>query len=318
MAGELLAVLRTFDDAGIMPVPFKGPVLAQTLYGDAGLREFGDLDLLIATADVAHAKRLLVSREYTLDPAVRGDLRSYVLGLPPERAAAYLRSRSEHHFMRSSDNMTVDLHLALADSYIRFPLSFDELRRRSEWIPLGDSSVRHFAPEDTLLVLALNGAKDGWERLQRTCDVAALLQARPELDWRSTFVRARRLGGLRLLRVSLLLARDVLSAPLPRGVSCDLNADGAARVLARDVAVRLFVERERAPLLTWDYARSYVRTRERLRDRLWFFLDLALRPTVADWRGMPLSSRMSWLYYVTRPLRLAFTYGSVRRARGPR
>jgi hypothetical protein len=230
-----------------------------------------------------------------------------VLRLTGAREAAYLRSRSEHHFVRASDSMTVDLHLALADSYIRFPLTFDDLLRRSQWVSFQDTRVRSLSPEDIVLMLCLNGAKDGWERLQRTCDVAALLRTCPELDYRSVVMRAKKLGAVRLLRVSLLLARDLVGAEFPTFVNEDMEGDAAVHALARQVQVHLWSPRKRRPVLSWAYARSYVRTRERLRDRLWFYLDLAFRPGVADWCILPLPAALAWLYYLIRPARLAYT-----------
>ncbi len=48
MTGELLRVLDALQNEGIKAVPLKGPVLAQTVYGDIALWQFGDLDILVA------------------------------------------------------------------------------------------------------------------------------------------------------------------------------------------------------------------------------------------------------------------------------
>jgi Uncharacterised nucleotidyltransferase len=40
-----------FADEGVNVIPSKGPTLAALAYGDLGLREFDDLDLLIARPD---------------------------------------------------------------------------------------------------------------------------------------------------------------------------------------------------------------------------------------------------------------------------
>jgi putative nucleotidyltransferase-like protein len=51
VTGELVILLRLFVKHGVNVIPFKGPTLAALAYGDLGLREFGDLDLLIARPD---------------------------------------------------------------------------------------------------------------------------------------------------------------------------------------------------------------------------------------------------------------------------
>jgi hypothetical protein len=315
MTRELLALLDVFQRAGVSALPFKGPVLAWSVYGDISLRQFSDLDVLIRACDVEHAKNLLVDRGYRLDPPLNARQRMYLRGLTGQRENTYLRSRSEHHFVRATDNVTVDLHLALADPYIRFSMSARNLLRRSEEVKLQDVPVRTLSSEDTLLMLCLNGAKDGWARLQRTCDVAAVLQARPAIDHNLVLARAREVGAARMLRVSLLLARDLTAAHLPEPLERDLAGDAAARSIAQQVCLHLFDRREHRPELSLAYARSYVRTRERIRDRLWFYLHLALTPGVSDWSVVSLPSSLSVLYYLMRPLRLVWDYSISNRLR---
>src|SRR5262249_7546795 len=64
LSTELLKLLEMFATNGIRAVPFKGPLLAVLAYGSISLREFSDLDILIAKEDVAHAKELLSACAY--------------------------------------------------------------------------------------------------------------------------------------------------------------------------------------------------------------------------------------------------------------
>jgi Uncharacterised nucleotidyltransferase len=61
---ELLRILSHLESAGITALPYKGPVLAQTLYGEVTHRQFGDLDVLILPADVPKAKAALLELGY--------------------------------------------------------------------------------------------------------------------------------------------------------------------------------------------------------------------------------------------------------------
>ncbi|GAG91885.1 unnamed protein product, partial [marine sediment metagenome] len=47
LTGKLLRLLELLKDNGILAVPFKGPVLAESVYGDLSLRQFADLDILV-------------------------------------------------------------------------------------------------------------------------------------------------------------------------------------------------------------------------------------------------------------------------------
>src|SRR5882672_7117760 len=45
---ELARIMQRFERRQLRAVPYKGPVLAQSLYRDLGLRSFSDLDFLIS------------------------------------------------------------------------------------------------------------------------------------------------------------------------------------------------------------------------------------------------------------------------------
>src|ERR1039458_6188539 len=71
---ELARIMRHFERRQLRAVPYKGPVLAQSLYRDLGLRSFSDLDFLISSVDFERAKQALAEIGYRpsadLTPAV--------------------------------------------------------------------------------------------------------------------------------------------------------------------------------------------------------------------------------------------------------
>ena len=52
LSGELLELLKLLEGEGIPAIPFKGPVLADFVYGNLALRSIWDLDLLVHKHDV--------------------------------------------------------------------------------------------------------------------------------------------------------------------------------------------------------------------------------------------------------------------------
>src|SRR5690349_21560419 len=64
LSRELARVASALDDRGIACIPFKGPTLSLAAYGDAGVREFGDLDVLVRSRDVEAALRALEALGY--------------------------------------------------------------------------------------------------------------------------------------------------------------------------------------------------------------------------------------------------------------
>lgn len=81
LAAELLRLLRSFGDRQVPVVTFKGPLLAEAVYGDLSFREFRDLDLLIRAHDLTKAEDSLVACGYTAQFRDR-DYRTAFLELP--------------------------------------------------------------------------------------------------------------------------------------------------------------------------------------------------------------------------------------------
>ena len=56
--GKLVSILKLLQDNHIPAIPFKGPVLAEMVYGDVALRQFGDLDILVDKENALDAIRI--------------------------------------------------------------------------------------------------------------------------------------------------------------------------------------------------------------------------------------------------------------------
>jgi hypothetical protein len=52
---ELIRILNCLESHGIAAIPFKGPTLAESVYGNLALREFSDLDILVRQSDFPRA-----------------------------------------------------------------------------------------------------------------------------------------------------------------------------------------------------------------------------------------------------------------------
>ena len=60
---ELVRIMQHFERRQLRAVPYKGAVLAQSLYRDLGLRSFSDLDFLISVRDFERAKHALAETQ---------------------------------------------------------------------------------------------------------------------------------------------------------------------------------------------------------------------------------------------------------------
>jgi Uncharacterised nucleotidyltransferase len=304
MMGELLKLLRAFEERGITAVPYKGPVLAACIYGNLALREFIDIDILVRKQDIIRVRMLLTSLGY----------RQEVL-LNQSQEAAFLRSQQEYVFSRNGGSI-IEIHWAVTPRNYSFPLDPEDLWERLQEVRLGGDIVPTLSPEDLLLFLCVHGSKHFWHRLAWIGDVAELIRAQKGMDWERLVGRAESLGSRRMLLLGLFLANDLLAARLPETILQMVRADLKVEALARQVQGWLFEEVDSPPGILArgqiDGSRFHpfrIRMRERWRDKVRYCAYTALVPSVEDWQYLPLPKPLYPLYYVVRPFRLVGSYG---------
>ena len=177
LATELLSLLDLFNANGISVMPHKGPALACQVYGELRLRSFRDLDLLVRRLDVPKVRQLLAESGY--QPKLK---------MTASKERAILRSECDEVFTGAGGRI-LEVHWAITPPFFSFHLETEDLFSRSTRIELLGKSVLAPSPEDLLLILSVNGAKDMWNRLEFICRVAELLSRNPEILWPTIFSR---------------------------------------------------------------------------------------------------------------------------------
>lgn len=295
LTAELCDVLESFEKSGIRAVPYKGPSLAASVYGDVAFRQFSDLDIFIHVEDVAKASGLLRLRGFKKERE-----------LTSTQETAFLKIECEHMFIRAAGQIYLDLHWGFAPAYFPFKLDAESMWERLISIPLGKTHALSFAPEDLLLILCVNAGKEFWKQLGGLCDVAELTRAYPNLDWEKITRRANGAHTRRVLFVSLLLARDLLGATIPEQIMQTIESERAMQPLASKVKRLLFHPKEEAAAVSQYLIPA--KALDNLPDRAKFHWRLASTPTPEDWTFINLPERFRFLYYLTRPVRLAKKY----------
>ncbi|MEG3436902.1 nucleotidyltransferase family protein [Pannus brasiliensis CCIBt3594] len=299
---ELLKILKLFESHGMLAIPFKGPVLATSVYGNLALRQFGDLDLLVNPRDILTAKKLLLSRGYHQQQDIGW----------------------ECHFVDREGRINVDLHRAIVPDHFNLRLEFD----RSRLVPLfiEDARVWTIPPEELLLLLAVQLGKDccHWKvRLIQLCDSAELIRAYPKLDWARVRDRAIESGCERMLSLNLSLIHQLFGTSLPETVLETIKADPAIESLAHHIHSRLWQEPDELPdepslwSFFWSYNhRFYWQMRERPRDRWIYCLHwlkvctrAAFLPNEVDDRRFRFPKTLSFLSYPLHLARLLLKHG---------
>jgi hypothetical protein len=290
-ASELVRIADQFEKNHLRAIPYKGPVLAESAYGDLALRNFGDLDILIAPVDFERAKLALAELGYRpskeMSPAV-------------ERF--WLRNGYECAFDGADGKYLVELQWGLLPHFYAVDLRVEELLARSGRTALGGHDMPSLSAEDSLLVLSLHAAKHLWMRLIWICDIAETMRAQV-VDWQVVHARARTLGVVRMLGVSFCLVRTLLGVPLPGPAQEIADGDSKVRNLGEQFAARL------ARSATYDfesteYFRWILKLRERRRDRVRYLWRLMWTPGEGDIAAVRLPEALFSLYRGVRVLRL--------------
>ena len=309
LTAELLKLLDLFAAHGINAIPFKGPVLAASVYKDLSLRPFSDVDVLVNREDLPKAGGLLASlgyRQPTADNGVASERD------PDPEDVAYFEPKF-YFFVHQDQGKRVDLQWRVTDRYFSF--SLEGGRGRLVPVMVAGRSVLTFAPMDLLLILCAHGAKHQWQEIKWICDVAELLRTEKEkIDWRKLQQEASRQGVRRMLNLGLFLAHDLLGAELPVEVSKTVERDFRGGSVVSRIVSKLFTE-STEPFGDFELVIFYLRTMDRWQDRVRFcfsYLSQWLRhvatPTSKDRELVPLPAPLSFLYCFFRPLRLTFRY----------
>lgn len=291
-ANELGRIMEYLDGNHLLAVPYKGPVLSESAYGDLALRSFSDLDFLISPADFERTKQAL--KELGYRPAEE---------LSPAVERFWLRKGYERSFDGPAGKNLLELQWGVLPYFYAVDLGIDDLLARSGRTSMGGREVSCLSPEDSLLVLCLHAGKHLWMRLIWICDLAESLRTQT-IDYPLVLLRAQSLGIRRITGVSFWLVQHLLGAEVPQAALRLIASDPQIPVLGQQFAARL-ARSATYDLESSEYFRHILRLRERRRDRWRYLWRLVWTPGTGDLATMQLPHALFPLYRVVRLARLA-------------
>lgn len=198
-----LAAFRELSEAaaaqGLTVVALKGIHLATSVYPGAGLREMGDLDVLVSAAELDAVAAVVRQLGYTED--LSGGVAHH--HLPP-----MVRGR-----------VVVEIHWQLFQDDLGHAVAAGQLLARA--VPSHMSpSARTLSPEDLLLHICIHAAGHHVldTGLRPLCDVQAILLRHGDtLDWNAVVERAHSWNVTRSVALVIALAHRHLGVPVPAG-----------------------------------------------------------------------------------------------------
>jgi hypothetical protein len=289
LTAEMFRVLEHFAALGIEVLVTKGPVLSVRCYGDPGMRQYGDVDLIVRDKDIQRSTEAMIALGYT--PEV------------PVTAIQAKRSPGEYVFRKANAQVLIEFHTERTFRYHPRPLPIENLFQRRACVTIDGRDVPALSLEDELILICIHGAKHFWERLMWIADVAALISPRHAMNWDRVVTAAREVGAERILRLGLRLASDVLGANLPVHLEPGIRSDRAVSKLAVQITSRLSSS-EPGDIGILQRAAFRVRMRGGFPGAAYLFR-LLLSPTEEDWTPGKEGNRPAFMDAISRPFRLA-------------
>ena len=296
LTAELFSILDLLQAHDIACIPYKGPVLAATVYGDISLRQFADLDVIVPAPRVSEALKLLVEAGY--EPVRPVDADVLTSGHVEKDVT-----------LRRPGGLELELHWGITtDMFHPIRIPSDLLWRRLVPASVAGRRVQMHPAADLLLIHCIHGVSHGWQRIGWLADIAEIVRSQIELDWNRLLDDARDLGAKRLVCHSLAMAHHLLGTQLPLRVAQAIADDDAQSALARQVMGWL---ESRRPAPLGETQHYFLNVRENAGDKLGVLVRQVrsyLAPTDKDTQG-PARGGPQWLAFVIRPFRLARDYG---------
>jgi hypothetical protein len=296
LTAELLRLLAALEEHGVEAMPFKGPALAQSLYGHLALRQFCDLDILVREADVWRASVVLEAQGFIADSAV-----------PEPRRGTLVRQDYVRLFRRDGGRTLVELHWAVAPRSFAVRFDGDAVWQRMTSMTLLGREVRRPSDEDLLPMLCVHSSRHGWDKLEHLASIAELVRRGTSFDWSVVWRRAEDMHCGRMVAFGLLLAHALFDAPL-RPEAAAVWRSRPLRAMARDI-VRDGRASEAPPLSLGRRTARYLRLKDTYTDRARSVACELTLATPDDWALVHLPGPLAVAYPLVRAVRLARKHG---------
>lgn len=295
IAGEMIKILDELIQHTIPCIPIKGPALANFLYGDVGMRQFDDLDILVKTRDVMQVEILLTSLGYS--PA---------MDLTQKQKIDTLSQECEYNFVHEISGLVVELHWGFVPDYVGFPWGYEYFERNNA-IQHAAGEVPYIAGEEMCLSLLVhNGLKHGFDRLCWYTDVMALW-SKESFDWNKFLILAKETGCENLVGLTMENTQNLFGYHIPKSFRSRIRSTQKIVQLSARLKKNLFTRVDTDPGLAAQL-RYHLFLRDGYYRKLSYLFKLIYRPNSFDWRWIKLPDGLYFLYYIIRPVRLLKQY----------
>ncbi|MEN6553276.1 MAG: nucleotidyltransferase family protein [Methanobacterium sp.] len=291
---EIVEVVKLLNEHAIESVPYKGPILAQEVYGNLSMRQFGDLDLFVKKDDVPKAKEILISKGYKPE-----------FSLDSVQEQNYINSQRELKFSHELKGISLELHWKFSGIFLNLPSNAEKIFLNDlNSLNIGGVSIPEISPENLILILSIHNASHQWSRLAWLVDIVILVNKK-EIDWALVLSIAEQLSIQRILFINLYLCQVLLNIELDDKVSRFLKNESMEKA-SNMFAARFFVPESENSLI--ENMQISLNIRENKKDGVKDCLSGIFYPSFYELNHLTLPSHLFFLYYIYRPLNLLNRY----------
>lgn len=302
---EMVEVVRLLAENGVEAIPYKGVILGHEAYGDIGIRNMSDIDLLVNLRDFPVIKELMLNREYV--PAKH---------VPKEFEATFFRQNFEYNFdLYDGDQRKyhVEPHWKIGFRRWQTDLDFDDIKPLTIKKDFFGTEINMLTPEGLLLTTCLHhGGEDRWNSLKYICDVAAILYTFEKvMNWPLLLREVDKLRVTNIVLLGMGAAVSCFDAPMAEEIK-PLITSGKIDTHVQKVNHILMQGGRSANINTYfkdlnfhfSLRKSLV---TKLKVLYYHFIQIFI-PTIYDINDERSAGKKYWWLFVTRPFRIWRTH----------
>jgi hypothetical protein len=229
--GDLHRLLSKLKPTGIPLILLKGIFLADAVYGNMGLREMSDIDVLARSSDLAQINEILTDIGY----------------VPIQPIILDVIFKTQLHMPRMVKNGCADIevHWNLTSPGKKYTIDPGGLWDRAVPVRVAGCDALAISIEDLLLHLCLHTSYQhqfafGLQPFYDIAETIALFGS--SLNWQATAERAERWGWQRGVYLALRIARELTGADVPTDILKRLQPEDMTKAILEIALAQIFTD----------------------------------------------------------------------------
>jgi hypothetical protein len=266
--------------------------MAEQFYGDIGMKQSRDIDLLVERENIKKCDELL--REH-------GCIRIQPdFTLTPKQEKVHCAIIHHCTYLNKKNNTIIELHWRLLSPPAFMPLDTSSVIQRSVKIKWEKRYFNILNDDDQLLYLAAHGSKHQWYRIYWLKDFAEALYIYPESRYKHLIEKAKNNNMLAPLLQGVLLSNILFDYELPDAFIPLINNKHYRLARSALSGIKKTAEKNLSRKFSRIFKIFYVMQLKNDFKYKWQCI-WSLRTVENDWKIIKLPDKLFFLYYFLRP-----------------